>query len=116
MLAFRLSGRRLTVLLALAAAVLALAAVPAVASGGKSVKVGDFFFHPGRMTIRRGTKVTWNWVGFIGHNVTVKKGPARFHSKTQVKGSYSHVFRKKGTYVLYCTVHPTLMKETIVVK
>ena len=37
-------------------------------------------------------------------------------AKKQVKGSYSHLFTKKGTYSLHCTIHPTLMKETIVVK
>jgi len=33
----------------------------------KSVKVGDSFFRPGKVTIGRGTKVTWNWGGVLLH-------------------------------------------------
>jgi plastocyanin len=109
-------GRRLSALLALAAAVLALGAVSALASGPPQTKIGDFYFHPGKLTIQRGTKLKWKWVGFLEHNVSVKKGPAKFHSRTQLRGTYSHAFSRKGTYVLYCSVHPNLMKETIVVK
>jgi plastocyanin len=108
--------RRLAALLTLAAVLLALGAVSALASSSKQTKIGDFYFHPGKLTVKRGTKVQWKWVGFIGHDVSVKKGPVKFHSKIQTHGTYSHVFRKRGTYVLYCTVHPSLMKETIVVK
>ncbi|MEA2215157.1 MAG: hypothetical protein QOK19_718, partial [Solirubrobacteraceae bacterium] len=106
----------LSALLALAAAVLALGAVSALASGPPQTKIGDFYFHPGKLTIHRGTKVKWTWVGFLRHDVKVKKGPSKFHSRIRLRGTYSHVFTKRGTYVLYCSVHPNLMKETIVVK
>ncbi len=109
-------GRRLSALLALAAVVLALGAVSALASGPKQVKIADFYFRPGKLTVRRGTKVQWKWEGYLMHNVAVKKGPVKFRSRTQVRGTYSHVFAKRGTYVLYCTLHPQLMRETIVVK
>jgi plastocyanin len=116
MLTSLIRGRRLSALLALAAVALALGTVSALASGGKQVRVGDFYFHPGKLTIQRGAKVRWKWVGYLAHNVSVKKGPAKFHSRTRLRGTYSHVFTRKGTYVLYCSVHPNLMKETIVVK
>jgi plastocyanin len=49
--------------------------------------------------------------------VTVTKGPARFHSRElQSSGSFSHVFTKRGTYHLICTLHPTQMRETIIVR
>ena len=51
----------------------------------------------------------------LKHNVVVHTGPAFFSSKTQVRGSYSHVFTRKGTYALVCTVHPK-MKMTVVVR
>jgi plastocyanin len=107
--------------LILIAAVAALAAVPAVsalaASPTKTVKLGNYFFKPKTVTIDRGTKVTWVWNTFgIKHNVAVKSGPSKFRSRNLGSGSYSHTFRKKGTYQIYCTLHPTLMKETIVVK
>jgi plastocyanin len=109
-------GRRLSALFCLAAVVLALGAVSALASGPPPVRIGDFYFHPGKLTIHRGTKLKWQWVGYLGHNVSVQKGPAKFHSRTQLRGTYSHRFTRKGTYVLYCSVHPHQMKETIVVK
>ena len=110
--------RKLIALL-LALGIAVAVAVPAVGSTPtKTVSVKDFKFTPRTLTIHRGAKVTWAWVAHSGirHNVTVKHGPAKFHSRTQSSGSYSHVFRKKGTYKLICTIHPTLMKLTIKVK
>jgi plastocyanin len=108
--------RKLTILF-LATALAAFFAVSATASPRtKNVKVADSVFSPRRITIRKGTKVTWKWDGFLEHNVTVAKGPAKFHSRILVSGSFSHVFTKKGTYFLRCTLHPASMKETITVK
>ena len=81
----------------------------------KSAKIGDNYFRPHKITINKGTTVTWNWKGFLQHNVHVKKGPSKFHSRSQVAGTFSHVFTKRGTYHLYCTLHP-FMTETIVVR
>jgi plastocyanin len=107
---------RKLILIPLVVLAAALVSAPALAAGGKQEKVGDSFFRPNRLTIGHGTKVTWNWAGVLEHNVTVKSGPSKFRSHTVVKGSYSHVFTKKGTYVIYCTLHPTSMRETITVK
>jgi plastocyanin len=111
--------RRL-IMIALAAA-FAAAAVPAVSALAstptKQISVRDNFFKPKSVTIRRGTRVTWAWHSFgIRHNVTVTSGPSRFHSGNKGSGSYSHLFNKKGTYHLICTLHPTQMKETIIVR
>jgi plastocyanin len=106
---------RVGALLALAAALLAVFAVSAFAASTKSSKIGDYYFHPGKLTVNKGAKVTWTWVGVFNHNVHVKSGPAKFHSPTRAQGTYSHVFNKRGTYHLYCTIHPN-MKETIVVR
>jgi plastocyanin len=107
-------SRRVLTALAISLALLAAFSVSALASSSKSAKIGDFYFHPGKTTINRGTKVTWSWVGYLKHNVTVKSGPSKFHSKSQARGTFSWTFRKRGTYHLYCTIHPG-MKETIYV-
>lgn len=112
--------RKLIVIVAIAGAA-ALAAVPAMSALAstptKSVSVKDNFFTPKTVTIRRGTRVTWAWHSFgILHNVTVTSGPSKFHSGNKGGGTYSHLFTKKGTYHLICTLHPTQMKETIVVR
>ena len=108
--------RKLIGLLA-ALAVAAALAVPALAATTKTASVGDFFLRP-NMTVTHGTKVVWKWKGGSGiqHTVTVRSGPVKFGSKLMSSGSYSHVFTTKGTYHLYCKIHPTTMKETIVVK
>jgi plastocyanin len=106
--------RRLFTALALALALLAAFAVSALGSSSRSAQIGDFYFHPGKTTIGSGTKVTWSWKGALNHNVTVKSGPSKFHSKSQARGTFSWTFRKRGTYHLYCTIHPG-MKETIYV-
>jgi len=110
-----LRHRRLTVLLAITTVVLACSSVVALASAARQVKVGDDFFNVKRLTVDRGARVTWKWAGVLNHNVTVRSGPARFHSRTQARGSYSHVFTTPGTYTLYCTIHP-FMKMTVVVR
>jgi plastocyanin len=88
-------------------------------SAGKSVKIGDNFFVKdggATVTVKKGTSVTWKWTGHNPHNVTVTGGPAKFHSKTQTSGSFSHKFTKAGTYSILCTIHAPGMKMKVVVK
>ncbi len=99
--------RRLLVL-AVAAAVGAALAIPALAAT-KSVTVGDnFFVRDGgvpTVTVMRNDTVKWRFTGDRPHNVTVKRGPAKFHSKTKRRGSYSKKLTRRGLYTLYCTIH-----------
>ncbi len=107
---------KLTFLMLLAVVVGALAAPAGASPPAKTVKIVNYAFRPGKLTIRKGTRVTWKWPGgYMGHNVTVIKGPVKFHSATKASGTYAHVFTRSGTYHLYCTLHPS-MTETIVVK
>ena len=106
---------RLRLITLLTVVLIGVFAVSALASSGKTVKVGDNYYGPKSLTVGRGTKVTWKWVGVLKHNVVVHAGPSAFSSKTQVRGSYSHTFTKKGTYQLVCTIHPS-MKMTVVFK
>jgi plastocyanin len=90
-------------------------AVPALAAT-KSVKVGDdYFVKPGgaTVTVKHGTTVQWVWKGALAHNVTVRRGPVRFHSRTQTRGSYSVRLTKRGTYTIYCTIHGPVMSMKI---
>jgi plastocyanin len=107
--------RRVLALLTLTIAIIGFSSVSALASGPKLVKVNDQAFSVRTLRIQRGTSVRWNWVGVLLHNVTVKSGPSKFQSATQALGSFSHVFRRQGTYRLYCTLH-TFMKMTVIVR
>jgi plastocyanin len=95
------------------AALSAVLALPAVGSARKpaptaTVKVGDFFFHPAQLKVKRNTTVMWHWSGMAPHNVTVTSAPrgaSKFHSRTQTSGTYTHLLTTKGTYHLECTIH-----------
>jgi plastocyanin len=108
-----LRDRRLRLLIALTVVLVAVSSVALAAT--KTVFIKDNFFSAKTLTINKGSKVTWQWKGFLPHNVRVKSGPVKFHSHTQVRGTYSHTFLRKGTYRLYCTLHP-YMKITVVVR
>jgi plastocyanin len=101
--------------LVLALAVALLGALAATAIGAtRTVKVGDVYLKPKTMSVAKGTKIKWTWVGSLPHNVTVKKGPVKFHSPTQKSGTFTRTLKRRGTYVLYCTVHGfTAQHQTI---
>lgn len=104
---------RIRFALALAALLLLVALVPALpasGSGTRTVKVGDDFFSPTRLSVRRRTVVRWRWTGSEPHNVTVTRGPGKFRSRTQTSGSFAHRFTRRGSYTLVCTIHGFSMK------
>jgi plastocyanin len=90
-----------------AAAVAAAAIIPAAALGGAHtasthvVPLREFRFHPRNLTIHRGDTVKWVWHDEVEHNVTFR----RFHSRTQIHGSYAVRFRKAGRFSYECTLH-----------
>ena len=90
-------------------------AIPALAAT-KTVQVKDNVFVAKKITVSKGTTVKWVWKGKAPHNVTVTKGPAKFSSKTFVRGNFSKKLTKAGTYTIVCTIHAPGMKMTIRVK
>jgi plastocyanin len=87
----------------------------ATAASTKTVKLGDNFFKPKKLTVTAGDTVTWEWDGSNTHNVTVVKGPVKFHSTDQDHGTFTRTMTKAGTYKLTCTFHPG-MDMTLKVK
>jgi plastocyanin len=105
--------------LAISLAALALAFAPGCGSsggGGSSstdVKVADFSFSPKEITIKPGQTVTWNNDGQTAHTV---KGKGFFTAQALAHGDkYSHKFASAGRFNYLCTLHPTLMRGTVVV-
>ena len=101
---------RRSALLVCAAAAVAALGLPSAgdASAAKSVTVKNFAFSPSTVTARHGTKITWKFRDSTTHNVTVKRGPRKFHSRDIRRGNYSKVVTAKGTYKLICTIHPDM--------
>jgi plastocyanin len=97
------------------AATVAVTAVPALAAT-TGVSVKDNKFVSSSVTIHKGSAVRWTWKGRSPHNVTVTKGPVHFRSGTKKKGTFTHTFRKRGTYRIVCTIHAPDMKMTVTVK
>jgi plastocyanin len=96
----------------LVSAVLAASAFAAT----KTVSIGDNFFKPRTVSVKKGTTVKWVWKGKSPHNVTVRSGPTKFTSRTQTKGTFSKKLSKKGTYKIICTIHGAVQSLTIKVR
>jgi plastocyanin len=101
-------------LLALAAAGAALTAAPASAAT-KTVTVKDDRFVKTLVVIHKGDSVKWIWKGKHRHNVFQVGGPGHFHSPTQAKGTFTHKFKKVGTYEFQCTYHAGMTMKVKVI-
>jgi plastocyanin len=102
-------------LLALAALVAAVFAIPALAAATKTTTLKDDTFGASKLTISKGTTVVWNWKG-TRHKHTVSDYEGRWGSKEKKSGSYRHKFTKKGKFTVYCLVHPIEMRQRVVVR
>jgi plastocyanin len=90
------------------------------------VTVNDFFFGPSSVTVRKGGSVLWVWssTNAYPHDVHLRKGPRGLKNRpyystrtTAVANArFQRTFRTPGTYRFICTIHPTEMKLTVVVK
>jgi plastocyanin len=114
---------------ALLGATAASAQAPAAsASTAKSalVTVNDFYFGPDAVTIKQGGKVKWVWssANTYPHDVHLKRGPkglverATYSTRTTAvtDAEFKKTFTTPGTYHFICTIHPTEMHLTVVVK
>jgi plastocyanin len=102
-------------------AVAAVAAVPLTADAATQKKppvkvthLSDDYFNRPKLTIKKGTIVNWRWKTQDEHTVTEING--KFSSNQTRKGNYKHRFKRRGTFRVYCLVHPTEMRQKIVVK
>ena len=108
---------------AIAIAVVALVALLALggmagAAPEATVKVGDNFLRPGQKTVRKGTKVRFEWVGAARHHIVKSKGPGGpIKSPATAKRGVNLAkrFERKGTYRFLCTIHPTEMRLKLVI-
>ncbi len=90
-------------------------AAPADAPASKetAVKIDNFSFSPGTITIPAGTTVRWTNRDDIPH--TVVSDDKTFKSKVlDTDQEFTYTFTKPGTYSYFCSVHPK-MTGTVVV-
>ena len=121
-------------LVAIAVVALALSGAAATAANApskskskpKEVSVADFYFGPETLTLKKGQSVDWVWAeaNTYPHDVHLKSGPkslkqkAGYSTKTTAvtNAEFEKTFTTPGTYKFICTIHPTQMQMTIVVK
>jgi hypothetical protein len=85
-------------------------------SSGSTLYVGDDFFVYPNVKVTRGADLTWDFGTDHLHNVTLARGPVGIGSPNlNDERTYTYHFRKKGTYRLFCALHPVQMHERVVV-
>ena len=86
----------------------------------------DFYFGPEKVTLKEGQSINWVWAeaNTYPHDVHLKSGPkslkgkASYSTKTTAvtNAEFEKTFTTPGTYKFICTIHPTQMHMTVVVK
>lgn len=79
-----------------------------------SINIQNFAFSPAKVTVKKGTKVTWTNKDSTKHDISPDDGGLSF-PKSELLGqneSHSFTFTAAGTYSYHCSPHP-YMKGTI---
>jgi plastocyanin len=100
-------------LIAVLAGAALISAVPAQGAARKTVTVGDNYFTPQTLKVKRGTTVAWRWPGFDQagdvHDIKLLSGPRRVKKFRSEAASTDYTFKRKltvpGTYRLGCSLH-----------
>ena len=73
--------------------------------------IQNFSFQPPKLTVKKGTTVTWTNKDSVGHTVTGDNGGPASALISQGQ-SYSFTFDTVGTFAYHCQPHP-MMKGTV---
>lgn len=86
--------------------------------GGGTVTVGDDFFSRRNIVLRAGQSLKYVFPSKLQlHNVTVASGPRGWSSPNLDAGrSFTVRFTRRGTYRIFCALHPVAMTERVVVR
>ena len=91
-------------------------AAPAASAMKPAVTITNYSFHPGTLTVKKGSTVLWVNKDDDVHTIKSTDGPAAFISPALDNGSrFSFTFQQAGTYHYVCSVHP-YMHGVIVVR
>jgi plastocyanin len=79
------------------------------------VKIDNFTFGPGTLTVPVGTTVTWTNKDDIPHTVVSTDDSKTFKSKVlDTDEKFSFTFSKAGTYPYFCSIHPKMTGKVVV--
>ena len=83
---------------------------------GDTIDVANTSFSPTNVILSRPGRLRWRFFDQELHNVTLANGPRGFSSDNLSDDrEFSYRFRARGTYRLFCTLHP-LMTATVRVR
>ncbi len=81
--------------------------------GMSEVKIDNFSFGPGTLTVPVGTTITWTNRDDIPHTVVSTEGV--FKSKVlDTDEKFSFTFSKAGSYPYFCSIHPKMTGKVVV--
>ena len=82
-------------------------------SATTEVKIDNFSFGPGTLTVPVGTAVTWTNRDDIPHTAVSTEGA--FKSKVMdTDEKFAYTFTKPGTYPYFCSIHPKMTGKVVV--
>ena len=90
------------------------AAGSATTAAAKRITVGDNFFRPRTVLVRKGGRVVWAWKGRRKHDVRFVSGPRAGRPRscaTRRRGDCSRRFRRAGTYGYVCVFHGSMAAQ-----
>ncbi|MBI1863582.1 cupredoxin family copper-binding protein [Candidatus Microgenomates bacterium] len=77
------------------------------------IKIKDSTFNPFKLTIKKGTSITWKNYDSMPHTVTASD--KSFDSGSMAKDkTFTHTFTTVGTYDYVCTFHSNMKAQVIV--
>lgn len=90
-----------------------VAAGGAAADSATEVKIDNFAFTPGVVTVRAGTQLTWINHDDIPHTVDSTEGKFK-SSALDTDDKFQFRFTEPGEYPYYCRMHPKMTGKIIV--
>lgn len=80
------------------------------AEATSTVTIESFAYSPKKITVKKGTTVTWTNKDSVAHTVTPDTPSADFTASNLLEKdqTYSFTFNKAGTYTYHCQPHPNM--------
>jgi plastocyanin len=83
------------------------------ANGPAEVKIDNYSFMPGDLTVAAGTTVTWVNHDDVPHTVRTIDGAIKSKA-LDTDDKFSMTFDKPGTYEYFCSIHPKMTAKVVV--
>ncbi|MCA9346585.1 cupredoxin domain-containing protein [Candidatus Saccharibacteria bacterium] len=85
--------------------------------GSVSISIRNFAYSREKITIKKGSTITWANEDSMAHTVTSTSSSDSFDSGTLEKGqTFSKTFNSVGTFDYFCSFHSSMKAEVVVVE